>query len=130
MSCDETKKVIDTAGNIQLSGAYTVNNLGGNSISENAPTITFTALDKGVKGNTGCNSFFGNYVLDLYALSFSDIASTEMACDQPIMDNENAFLSALRDTGSYSLENNVLTLYSASDRSVLLTAAKETTENE
>lgn len=125
-SCDETKKVIDVAGNVQLSGNYTISSIGDNAVSENAPTISFTALDKSVRGNTGCNSFFGNYALDLYALSFSDIASTEMACNQPIMTNENQFMAALRNTGSYSLENNVLTLYSKNDRSVLLSAAKKT----
>lgn len=123
--CDETKKVIDVAGNVQLSGSYTVSNVNNEAVQENAPTISFFALDKTVKGNTGCNSFFGKYALDLYALSFDDIASTEMACDQPIMDVENAFLNALRDTGSYEIENSVLTLYSKADRSTLLVAIKQ-----
>ena len=123
--CDETKKVIDVAGNVQLSGTYKVSNVNNQAVSENAPTITFVAIDKSVKGNTGCNSFFGKYALDLYALSFSDIASTEMACDQPIMDIENAFLNALRDTGSYEIENNILTLYSKADRSTLMVAIKQ-----
>ncbi len=124
-SCDETKKVIDAAGNIQLSGSYKVSNVNNQAVQENAPTISFFAIDKKVEGNTGCNSFFGKYTLDLYALSFNDIASTEMACDQPIMDVENAFLNALRDTGSYELENSVLTFYSKADRSVLMVAIKE-----
>lgn len=129
MSCDETKKVIDAAGNVQLSGTYTVNSLNGQNINTEMelPYITFAALDKSVKGNTGCNSFFGKYTLDLYALAFADIASTEMACEQPIMDVENAFLQALRNTGSYQLQNGELTLYSKTDRSVLLTAVKQKT---
>ncbi|MEZ4875375.1 MAG: META domain-containing protein [Flavobacteriaceae bacterium] len=125
MSCDETKKVIDVAGNVQLSGNYIVTAINGTPISENAPNIVFSALDKGVSGNTGCNRFFGNYTLDLYALSFSEIASTEMACDQPIMDTENAFISVLNNTGSYALQNGELVLYSKTDRAVLLSARKE-----
>ncbi|MBT8261976.1 MAG: META domain-containing protein [Bacteroidia bacterium] len=125
ISCNETKKVIDVAGNVQLAGNYTITSLGETSVTENAPNITFLALDKSVKGNTGCNSFFGNYSLDLYALSFIDIAATERACDEPIMTNENMFLQALYNTGSYSLEENVLTLFSKNDRSVLLKAQKE-----
>ncbi len=123
--CDETKKVIDVAGNVQLSGAYKVSSINNKAVSENAPTMSFFALDKTVRGNTGCNSFFGNYILDLYAMSFNDIGSTEMACDQPIMDVENAFLSALRKTGSYDIENSVLTLYSKTDRSIILVAIKD-----
>lgn len=129
MSCDETKKVIDVAGNVQLSGKYNITEIGGSAISEKAPYISFFALDKTIRGNTGCNSFFGSYALDLYALSFSDIGSTEMACDQPIMDVENAFLNALNNTGSYEIQNKVLTLYSKSDRTVLLKAIKEVTED-
>jgi heat shock protein HslJ len=48
-----------------------------------------------------------------------------MACEEPIMTNENLFLQALRNTGSYSIEENVLTLFSRNDRSVLLKAQKE-----
>ena len=125
VSCDETKKVIDVAGNVQLSGAYKVSSVGNSAVSENAPTFNFYALDKTIKGNTGCNSFFGSYTLDLYAISFSDIGSTEMACDQPIMDVENSFLNALRNAGSYDIENSVLTVYSKSDRSVLMVAIKD-----
>lgn len=127
MSCNETKKVIDTAGSVQLSGTYTIDSINGSEISENMPTIIFTALDKGIKGNAGCNSFFGKYTSDLYALSFEEIASTEMYCEEPIMDIENNFLQGLYNTGSYSLEDGILTLYSKTDRSVLITAKKEKT---
>jgi len=49
-----------------------------------------------------------------------------MACEQSIMDVENAFLQALRNTGTYDIENSVLTLYSKSDRSIILVAIKKT----
>ena len=127
-SCDETKKVIDVAGNVQLAGNYTITTIGDMAVSENAPTISFIAFDKSIKGNTGCNSFFGNYALDLNVLTFTGIGSTEMACEQPIMDVENQFLQALRNTGSFSLQNNVLSLLSKDDQSVLVTAQKETNE--
>lgn len=125
VSCDETKKVIDVAGNVQLSGAYKVSKVNNIAVSENAPTFNFYALDKTIKGSTGCNSFFGSYTLDLYAISFSDIGSTERACEQPIMDVENAFMNGLRNAGSYDIENSVLTIYSKSDRSVLMVAIKD-----
>ena len=125
VSCDETKKVIDVAGNVQLSGAYKVSSIDNKAVTEGGPTFNFFALDKTIKGNTGCNSFFGNYTLDLYAISFDDIGSTEMACDQPIMDIENAFLNGLRNAGSYALENSVLTIYSKADRSILMVATKD-----
>ena len=123
--CDETKKVIDVAGNVQLSGKYTVTSIGGETVTASTPTMNFSALENTIRGNTGCNSFFGSYTLDLYALSFSDIGSTEMVCSDPIMEVENKMLVALRNTGSYDLENSMLTLYSSTDRAVLLIARKE-----
>lgn len=128
ISCNETQQVIDIAGNVQLSGTYNVNSINGNQVTKSNPSINFVALDKTIRGNTGCNSFFGKYALDLYALSFAEIGSTEMACDSDIMDTENAFMNALNNTGSYGLENGILTLYSKVDRSVLLTATKERKE--
>lgn len=124
-SCDETKKVIDTAGSVQLSGTYTITSAMDKTITGTDKTVTFAALDKSIKGNAGCNSFFGNYTLDLYALNFGQLASTEMYCDEPIMEKENAIFKALRDTGSYTLENDVLTLLSKNDRSVLMKATKQ-----
>lgn len=127
-SCDETKKVIDVAGNVQLSGTYTISNVGGQAVAaagDNKVYISFAGLDKTIRGNTGCNSFFGNYSLDLYALSFSDVGQTEMYCDESTMVIETKFMEALRNTGSYSIEEGVLTLYSKTDRSVLLTAKKD-----
>ncbi|MGB0949016.1 MAG: META domain-containing protein [Marinirhabdus sp.] len=125
MGCDETKKAIDVAGSVQLSGAYRVTAM--NSKAMNGPeqlTINFSALDKSVRGTTGCNSYFGSYRLDLYALSLNDIASTEKACEEPIMNNENKFLQALNNVGSYALQQDKLVLYSKNDRSELIAATR------
>lgn len=125
ISCDETKKIMDTAGNIQLTGNYKITAIENITNFPVTPEINFNALEKSINGTTGCNRFFGSYNLDLYALSFSDIGATEMACDQPIMDVEGKFLNALYNTGSYTFEKGLLTLYSKLDRSILLTAQKE-----
>lgn len=126
-SCDETKKVIDVAGSVQLTGSYTVSAINGNKLTNTTPpTFTLSALDNSFRGTTGCNSVFGNYTLDLYSLTFSDLAVSEKMCtDKNIMNTERDFLNALNSTGSYSLENGVLTLYSKTDRSVLLSATKD-----
>ena len=126
IACNETKKVVDVAGNVQLGGGERMSSISKKAVSENAPTLNFIELEKTIRGNTGCNNFFGNYTIDHSTLSFNDIGSTEMACEQPIMDIENAFLQALRNTGTYDIENSVLTLYSKSDRSIILVAIKKT----
>jgi heat shock protein HslJ len=127
-NCDETKKVIDLAGTVQLSGNYIVTEIGMSAVDPNSMTFSLAALDKTINGNTGCNSFFGNYTLDMYALGFGDFAVTERYCDEPVMIAERAYLKALGESGSYTLQNNILTLYSKLDRSVLLKAQKETNQ--
>jgi heat shock protein HslJ len=45
--------------------------------------------------------------------------------DKNIMGTEKDFLNALKEAGSYTLENNVLKFFSKYDQSVLLSAKKE-----
>tara|TARA_R110002050_G_scaffold16477_1_gene49836 strand:- start:121 stop:561 length:441 start_codon:yes stop_codon:yes gene_type:complete len=126
-SCDETKRVIDVAGSVQLTGSYTVSAINGKKLGNTTvPTFTLSALSNSVRGTTGCNSVFGNYTIDLYTINFSDLAVSEKMCNETgIMKTERDFLDALKVTGSYSLENNVLTFYSKTDRSVVLSATKD-----
>lgn len=131
-SCDETKKVIDVAGSVQLTGSYTVSALNGKKLASTTnPTFTLSAIDNSFRGTTGCNSIFGNYTLDLYAINFGDLAVSEKYCaDKEIMKTERDFIDALNKTGSYALENNILTLYSKTDRSILLSARKDSKNKE
>ncbi len=122
--CNEAKQVIDTAGNIQLSGDYTITNIYSKGVESASPTISFNALDKTVTGQTGCNSFFGSYTLDLYNITFGEFGVSEKYCDEPLMEQEGNYLNALRQTGSFTYRNGVLTLFSAEDKSVLLQARK------
>jgi len=126
-SCDETKKVIDVAGSIQLTGSYTVSAIDGNTLVKTTnPTFTMSALDNSFRGNTGCNSAFGNYTIEQFIIDFSDLAVSERYCsEEKIMETERNFLNALNKAGSYSLQNEVLTLYSKTDKSILLLATKD-----
>ncbi|AFL81000.1 heat shock protein [Aequorivita sublithincola DSM 14238] len=129
-SCDETKKVIDVAGSVQLTGNYTVSAINGKKLENTTnPTFTLSALDNSFRGTTGCNSVFGNYTIDLYAINFGQLAVSEKMCmDKSIMKTERDYLDALNNTGSYAIANGVLTLYSKTDRSVLMSAKKDSSE--
>lgn len=126
-SCDETKKVIDVAGNVQLTGNYTVSAINGRKIASNTnPTFSLSALDNSFRGTSGCNSVFADYTLDMYAITFDNLAVSEKFCaEKEIMKTERDFLDALKNTGSYALENGMLTFYSKTDRSVVLSAKKD-----
>lgn len=122
-SCDETQKVINTASNVQLNGNYTINSVKEKSYTPKELVITFDALNKSVNATTECNNLFGSYTIDLYVLSFNPLASTKMYCEGK-MDAEKEIAEALEETGSYTIENGILILYSKNDRSQLLKATK------
>ena len=79
--------------------------------SRQAHMILNTA-DSRIDGNGGCNSYSGQYTLgDGNKISFSNIASTKMACDH--LNTEGLFFAALGMTETYSMQNDTLTLKNA-----------------
>jgi heat shock protein HslJ len=65
-------------------------------------------------GSDGCNTYGGDYTLDGNALTFGPLISTQIACEQPIMDQATAYQKALSDTQSYRLDSSGLALLDAS----------------
>jgi heat shock protein HslJ len=57
-------------------------------------------------GNTGCNSFTGSYTLSGERLEFGAIATTRMACEPAVMEQERSYLSTLAVVRSYSRYGN------------------------
>ncbi len=72
-------------------------------------TLTFD--DKGsVTGNGGCNSLGGTYKVNGDQITFSDVISTLMACDDSRMAQESAVTQVLAGTAKYEIKDNTLTL--------------------
>jgi putative lipoprotein len=60
-------------------------------------TVQFTA-DGNVSGSAGCNRYSGTYKASGSSIQItSPIASTMMACEQELMDQEQAYLTALSE---------------------------------
>lgn len=82
--------------------------LASDTASGRIPTLNFDITKSRVTGNTGCNSFGGNFMFKGNALSFSNnIISTKMACPGY---NEKTFLDNLLKTNRYEIKNGVLQL--------------------
>jgi heat shock protein HslJ len=80
-----------------------------NSEEGNEAHITFKAVGDKFFGSTGCNRFFGGYILnDQGQIIFSGAGSTRMMCaDMTVEDN---FLKLLDGVINYEIENDNLTL--------------------
>lgn len=81
-------------------------------------TITFE--DGQVGGNAGCNRFFASYTLEGDQLTISQAGSTMMACPEPAMSQEQAFLANLGQVASYAISGAELTLFDAAGEALLV----------
>jgi heat shock protein HslJ len=78
-----------------LYGEWAIEQIEGKAIvAKSEPTLTF-GTDGRVYGNGSCNRYFGSYELTGEGLAFSQLGSTKMACEQPLMDQEFIFLQIL-----------------------------------
>lgn len=72
-------------------------------------TLTFENSDR-VMGNGGCNSLGGTYKVNGDQITFSDIVSTLMACEDARMAQEGAVAKVMTGTATYEIKDNTLTL--------------------
>lgn len=106
-----------------LSGTrWTAQSISGRPVGERAPTIEFSA-DR-ISGTGSCNRYFGSYEVggEGDALQISQIGSTEMACEGPIMAQEQAYFAALSATHSYRLVEDTLVLSGADGSRIVFRA--------
>jgi heat shock protein HslJ len=87
------------------------------SVPDVDATIEFDK-DGNVTGNSGCNGFGGMYEVKETHITFSQIVSTLMACDDPRMSQETAVFQVLREDVEYKINGNTLTL--TKDKMVLV----------
>lgn len=80
--------------------------------------VDLTIADGAVSGNAGCNTYNGSATVNVEDNTMTlgpDIISTMMACEEPIMEQEQRFLDALVQVTSYEMANDTLTLLDAND---------------
>jgi heat shock protein HslJ len=69
--------------------------------------------DGTLSGKAGCNSYSAPYRLDGNKMTIEAPVSTRMFCDQPgVMDQEQAYLAALTQVATYSVDGDRLQLRS------------------
>lgn len=79
---------------------------------EAPPTANVTIVFDGgdLSGNAGCNTYGGTYQVDGSDLTIQVGAMTEMACEEPLMALESAYLAALGGVERFTVDDASLTL--------------------
>ena len=86
-------------------------------IPEVDTSITFNE-DDSINGNVGCNSFGGKYKLRGEKIIFSEMFSTEMACEEALMNQESFVLTLFEGetTFIYEESNGTLVILSLDEK--------------
>jgi heat shock protein HslJ len=84
--------------------------------------VTLEFADGKLSGSAGCNSFFGDYQSNAGSLTIGSIGYTEMFCTRPegVMEQESAYLSALLDAASYTIDGESLTVTNVDGEDILI----------
>lgn len=104
----------EPSGSGSLLGVWRLTSYGeGNTLASALPDaeagLTFNE-DGTVTGTSGCNEFGGNYTVEGNQITFSEVVSTLILCDTPIMEQEEAMQQVLSENATYQIEGNTLTL--------------------
>jgi heat shock protein HslJ len=73
-----------------------------------------------VAGSASCNNYTASFEVSGENLKIGQAASTMMACDPAIMDQETAFLTHLQAAAQYAIDGGQLTLFDASGAATLV----------
>lgn len=78
-----------------------------------ASDIELTAEFAGdrLSGSGGCNRFMGSYQTEGDQLSIAPLASTRMACEETILNQETKYLLALQGAQRYEVNNEELQIF-------------------
>jgi heat shock protein HslJ len=79
------------------------------AVEDAQAALTFNE-DGTVAGNSGCNGFSGDYTVEGNQITFGQIVSTLMACDDARMAQEEAVHRVLTETATFGIDGNTLTL--------------------
>ncbi len=86
-------------------------------------SLTF-GKDGSIRGSVGCNTFGGDYKIDGDNIIFGMLASTEMACEEPLMQQERAVFNAFTNSTTFKIEGSLLTITSSDGANAVVLARR------
>lgn len=89
-------------------------------------TITAEFRDDGkIGGTSGCNAYNASYELSGSSITIGPAMGTLMACPEPIMDQETAYLGYLQDAARFAIKGETLTLTTGSGEDLVFEAQNQ-----
>ena len=116
-----------SGGSESIAGTWSLASFGAPASQTPAAPDVDTSIefkDGQMSGNVGCNGFGGKYEVDGETIKFGDVVSTLMFCEGPIGDQETTTLNVLRETATFVLDGDRLTITSVDGSAVIVLARK------
>ena len=83
--------------------------IGAEPVPDDAGIWVLFEVDGSIGGNAGCNSFSGSLEKTDAGVKVGPLGATRMACPNPAMDRETAFLSALQQATVFEVAGQRMT---------------------
>jgi heat shock protein HslJ len=102
-----------------LSGSWQLTNLtedGTPMVPSQDTPLTAEFSDGSIFGSGGCNRFKGGYTTEGETLSIGPLASTMMACEQSMMQQESRYLKAMQGAKRYEVTDQGLSIFYETDQ--------------
>lgn len=93
------------SGPLTLTGGWLAEDILGGGVVDRVQTVIEIAGDGTVSGSGGCNRLTGKAAIDGDAIRFGPIASTQMACPEAVMAQENRFFGALDKVRGWHIDD-------------------------
>jgi len=71
--------------------------------------ITMVLANGTIGGTAACNGYGGTFTFDGATMTVGDLAATEIGCEQPVMESEQAFFQAIQEPMTLELAGDRLT---------------------
>lgn len=92
--------------------------VGGNDV-----TLTFDMARGNIGGNSGCNQFGATFVIDDDRIRVADLVGTEIACEEPVMEQQRFLYDVLLNADTFNIDDRRLTILTADGRGISLVAS-------
>jgi heat shock protein HslJ len=94
-----------------IAGEWLLEDLAGSGVMDGIQaTLTFPEPGK-IAGNGSCNRFFGPAEISGDTIKLGPLASTRMACPDPVMNQEMKYLAALQAAERFEWKDPYLLIY-------------------
>lgn len=102
-----------------LNSEWELDELNGRDVLDDVSVTMNLKDDEELSGSGGCNRYTGTWQTDEnYEITIEATGATMMACEEPILSQEQAFLEALAAAVTFDLERDELELYDAEGKEV------------